>query len=123
MGARYIGDIRYLTGLVPPRVGLVLNVGTAHIGEFGGREQIAQAKGEIIENLPDAAAGGIAVLNADDPLVRAMAPRTKARVVFFGEAEKRRHPCRECPAHPARAARLHAPNPHRVQRRDHAAVR
>ncbi|MFD3439989.1 UDP-N-acetylmuramoyl-tripeptide--D-alanyl-D-alanine ligase [Streptomyces sp. NPDC058685] len=87
MGARYIGDIRYLTGLVPPKVGLVLNVGSAHIGEFGGREQIAQAKGEIIENLPPADAGGVAVLNADDPLVRAMAPRTKARVVFFGEAE------------------------------------
>ncbi|MEW2084779.1 UDP-N-acetylmuramoyl-tripeptide--D-alanyl-D-alanine ligase [Streptomyces sp. NPDC005283] len=87
MGARYIGDIRYLTSLVPPKVGLVLNVGTAHIGEFGGREQIAEAKGEIIECLPPAAAGGIAVLNADDRLVRAMASRTKARVVLFGEAE------------------------------------
>lgn len=83
MGARYIGDIRYLTGLVPPRVGLVLNVGTAHIGEFGGREQIAEAKGEIVECLPE---DGVAVLNADDPLVRAMATRTKARVVLFGEA-------------------------------------
>lgn len=83
MGARYIGDIRYLTGLVPPKVGLVLNVGTAHIGEFGGREQIAEAKGEIVECLPK---DGVAVLNADDPLVRAMASRTKARVVFFGEA-------------------------------------
>ncbi|MFF4228301.1 UDP-N-acetylmuramoyl-tripeptide--D-alanyl-D-alanine ligase [Streptomyces sp. NPDC001820] len=83
MGARYIGDIRYLTGLVPPKVGLVLNVGTAHIGEFGGREQIAEAKGEIVECLPK---DGVAVLNADDPLVRAMASRTKARVVLFGEA-------------------------------------
>jgi UDP-N-acetylmuramoyl-tripeptide--D-alanyl-D-alanine ligase len=83
MGARYIGDIRYLTGLVPPKVGLVLNVGTAHIGEFGGREQIAEAKGEIVECLPK---DGVAVLNADDPLVRAMATRTKARVVLFGEA-------------------------------------
>lgn len=45
MGARGIGHIDYLTGLTPPRIGLVLNVGTAHIGEFGGREQIAQAKG------------------------------------------------------------------------------
>ncbi|WP_406266489.1 UDP-N-acetylmuramoyl-tripeptide--D-alanyl-D-alanine ligase [Streptomyces sp. NBC_00191] len=86
MGARYIGDIRYLTGLVPPKVSLVLNVGTAHIGEFGGREQIAEAKGEIVENLPPADAGGVAVLNADDPLVRAMASRTKARVILFGEA-------------------------------------
>ncbi|MFC8507056.1 UDP-N-acetylmuramoyl-tripeptide--D-alanyl-D-alanine ligase [Streptomyces sp. NPDC057411] len=88
MGARGIGHIRYLTGLTPPRIGLVLNVGTAHIGEFGGREQIAQAKGELVESLPAAEDGGVAVLNADDPLVRAMASRTKARVVLFGEAEE-----------------------------------
>ncbi|MFD5076594.1 UDP-N-acetylmuramoyl-tripeptide--D-alanyl-D-alanine ligase [Streptomyces sp. NPDC058371] len=83
MGARGIGHIRYLTDLTPPKVGLVLNVGTAHIGEFGGREQIAQAKGELVESLP---ADGAAVLNADDPLVRAMASRTKARVILFGES-------------------------------------
>jgi UDP-N-acetylmuramoyl-tripeptide--D-alanyl-D-alanine ligase len=83
MGARGKGHIRYLTGLTPPRVGVVLNVGTAHIGEFGGREQIAEAKGELVESLP---ADGTAILNADDPLVRAMASRTKARVLLFGEA-------------------------------------
>ncbi|WP_409057228.1 UDP-N-acetylmuramoyl-tripeptide--D-alanyl-D-alanine ligase [Streptomyces sp. SYP-A7185] len=83
MGARGIGHIRYLTGLTPPKIGLVLNVGTAHIGEFGGREQIAVAKGELVESLP---ADGTAVLNADDPLVRAMASRTKARVLLFGES-------------------------------------
>ncbi|MFJ7067166.1 UDP-N-acetylmuramoyl-tripeptide--D-alanyl-D-alanine ligase [Streptomyces sp. NPDC101115] len=88
MGARGIGHIRYLTGLTPPRIGLVLNVGTAHIGEFGGREQIAVAKGELVESLPAAEDGGIAVLNADDPLVRAMASRTKARVTLFGEADE-----------------------------------
>lgn len=44
MGARHKGDIRYLTGLVPPRAGLVINVGTAHVGEFGSREAIAEAK-------------------------------------------------------------------------------
>ncbi|MFK0217920.1 UDP-N-acetylmuramoyl-tripeptide--D-alanyl-D-alanine ligase [Streptomyces vinaceus] len=87
MGARGIGHIAYLTGLTPPRIGLVLNVGTAHIGEFGGREQIAQAKGELVESLPSEAEGGIAVLNADDPLVRAMSARTKARTVLFGEAD------------------------------------
>ncbi|KNB52703.1 UDP-N-acetylmuramoyl-tripeptide--D-alanyl-D-alanine ligase [Streptomyces caatingaensis] len=87
MGARGIGHIRYLAELTPPRIGLVLNVGTAHIGEFGGREQIAVAKGELVEALPAAAEGGVAVLNADDPLVRAMAARTKARVVLFGEAD------------------------------------
>lgn len=82
MGARGIGHIRYLTELTPPKVGVVLNVGTAHIGEFGGREQIAQAKGELVEALP---AEGTAILNADDPLVRAMASRTKAKVLLFGE--------------------------------------
>ncbi|MFJ4780887.1 UDP-N-acetylmuramoyl-tripeptide--D-alanyl-D-alanine ligase [Streptomyces sp. NPDC088762] len=87
MGARGIGHIAYLTSLTPPRIGLVLNVGTAHIGEFGGREQIAQAKGELVEALPSEAEGGIAVLNADDLLVRAMSARTKARTVLFGEAE------------------------------------
>ncbi|WP_405909146.1 MULTISPECIES: UDP-N-acetylmuramoyl-tripeptide--D-alanyl-D-alanine ligase [unclassified Streptomyces] len=85
MGARYIGDIRYLTSLTPPKVGLVLNVGTAHIGEFGGREQIAQAKGELVEGLPE---DGAAILNADDPLVRAMSSRTKARVILFGESDE-----------------------------------
>ncbi|MFG2262807.1 UDP-N-acetylmuramoyl-tripeptide--D-alanyl-D-alanine ligase [Streptomyces sp. NPDC048720] len=83
MGARGIGHIRYLAGLTPPRIGLVLNVGSAHIGEFGGREQIAQAKGELVEALPE---DGAAILNADDPLVRAMASRTKAKVVLFGES-------------------------------------
>ncbi|GGX04402.1 UDP-N-acetylmuramoyl-tripeptide--D-alanyl-D-alanine ligase [Streptomyces noursei] len=86
MGARGIGHIRYLAGLTPPRIGVVLNVGTAHLGEFGGREQIAQAKGELVESLPVAEDGGVAVLNADDPYVRAMASRTKARTVFFGES-------------------------------------
>ncbi|MEU3855897.1 UDP-N-acetylmuramoyl-tripeptide--D-alanyl-D-alanine ligase [Streptomyces sp. NPDC028722] len=83
MGARGIGHIRYLADLTPPKIGLVLNVGTAHIGEFGGREQIAQAKGELVEALPG---DGAAILNADDPLVRAMASRTKAKVVLFGES-------------------------------------
>lgn len=83
MGARGIGHIRYLAGLTPPKIGLVLNVGSAHIGEFGGREQIAQAKGELVEALPEE---GAAILNADDPYVRAMASRTKAKVILFGES-------------------------------------
>jgi len=88
MGARAIGHIRYLTDLTPPKIGLVLNVGTAHIDGFGGRAQIAQAKGELVEALPPSDAGGVAVLNADDPLVRAMASRTKARVILFGESDE-----------------------------------
>jgi UDP-N-acetylmuramoyl-tripeptide--D-alanyl-D-alanine ligase len=81
--ARGIGHIRYLTEIAPPRIGVVLNVGSAHLGEFGSREAIAQAKGELVEALP---ADGVAVLNADDPLVAAMAARTAARVVLVGES-------------------------------------
>ena len=83
MGARGIGHIRYLTEMAPPRIGVVLNVGTAHVGEFGSREAIATAKAELVEALPE---GGLAVLNADDGAVRAMATRTRARVVLVGEA-------------------------------------
>jgi UDP-N-acetylmuramoyl-tripeptide--D-alanyl-D-alanine ligase len=81
MGARGIGHIAYLCGIAPPRIGVVLNVGAAHAGEFGGREATARAKGELVEALP---ADGVAVLNADDPLVAAMAGRTRARVVTVG---------------------------------------
>jgi UDP-N-acetylmuramoyl-tripeptide--D-alanyl-D-alanine ligase len=84
--ARGIGHIRFLTQIAPPRIGAVLNVGSAHLGEFGSREAIAQAKGELVEALPPASDGGVAVLNADDPLVSAMASRTSARVVTFGES-------------------------------------
>ncbi|MBW8803055.1 MAG: UDP-N-acetylmuramoyl-tripeptide--D-alanyl-D-alanine ligase [Catenulisporales bacterium] len=90
MGARGRGHIRSLTRIAPPRIGVVLNVGTAHLGEFGSPEAIAEAKGELVEALP--AAGncnpdldGVAILNADDPRVRAMAARTRGRVVLFGE--------------------------------------
>ncbi|MFI6264252.1 UDP-N-acetylmuramoyl-tripeptide--D-alanyl-D-alanine ligase [Micromonospora sp. NPDC051006] len=82
-GARGVGHVRYLCEVVPPRISVVLNVGTSHIGEFGSRENIALAKGELVEALP---ADGMAVLNADDPLVDAMASRTAARVVRYGEA-------------------------------------
>ncbi|GIE96884.1 UDP-N-acetylmuramoyl-tripeptide--D-alanyl-D-alanine ligase [Paractinoplanes rishiriensis] len=83
MGARGIGHISYLTGIARPRVGLVLNVGAAHLGEFGSVEGTARAKGELVEALP---ADGVAVLNADDPLVSAMASRTSARVLLTGES-------------------------------------
>ncbi|MDH6127209.1 UDP-N-acetylmuramoyl-tripeptide--D-alanyl-D-alanine ligase [Kitasatospora sp. GP82] len=82
MGARGKGHIGYLTGIVPPHVGVVLNIGTAHLGEFGSKAAIAEAKGELVEAL---STEGVAVLNADDPLVRPMAERTKARVLLFGE--------------------------------------
>jgi cyanophycin synthetase len=66
---------------------MVLNVGTAHLGEFGSREAIAQAKGEMVESLPPAVDGGVAVLNADDPLVRDMRRRCSGQVVWFSMEE------------------------------------
>ncbi|MEP7019744.1 MAG: UDP-N-acetylmuramoyl-tripeptide--D-alanyl-D-alanine ligase [Pseudonocardiales bacterium] len=84
--ARGIGHIAFLAEIAPPRIGVVLNVGTAHLGEFGSQAAIATAKGELVEALPSAEAGGIAVLNADDPLVLSMASRTAARIVTVGLA-------------------------------------
>jgi len=81
MGARGPGHIAELAALARPEVGVVLNVGVAHIGMFGSREAIAAGKGELVEGLP---ASGTAVLNADDPLVAAMAAWTAARVLRFG---------------------------------------
>jgi UDP-N-acetylmuramoyl-tripeptide--D-alanyl-D-alanine ligase len=81
MSARGTGHVAWLCGIAPPDVGVVLNVGVAHLGEFGSREAIAQAKGELAE-----AAHELVVLNADDPLVAAMADRTSAPVVWFGDA-------------------------------------
>jgi UDP-N-acetylmuramoyl-tripeptide--D-alanyl-D-alanine ligase len=81
LSARGIGHIAYLCRVAPPRYGVVLNVGHAHAGEFGGLDQVARAKGELVEALPP---DGVAILNADDPRVLAMAARTQARVVTFG---------------------------------------
>ncbi|MDK7138151.1 UDP-N-acetylmuramoyl-tripeptide--D-alanyl-D-alanine ligase [Corynebacterium simulans] len=88
MSARGIGHIRHLTNITAPKVGVVLNVGSAHLGEFGSRENIAQAKGELVEALPSAKDGGVAVLNADDPFVAGMAPRTDAKVVYYSAVDK-----------------------------------
>lgn len=84
MSARGEGHIAALARVAPPRIGVELNVGTAHLGEFGSREAIARAKGELVEALP---ADGLAILNADDAAVAAMASRTGARVVFYGTGE------------------------------------
>ena len=83
LSARGPGHIAALCAVARPRIGVVLNVGRAHLGEFGSPEAIAQAKGELVEALPE---DGVAVLNADDPAVAAMAARTRARVVPVGRA-------------------------------------
>ncbi len=81
MGARGPGHIARLCAVARPLVGVVLNVGSAHLGEFGSADGVAQAKGELVEALAD---DGTAVLNADDPRVLAMAGRTRAHVLTTG---------------------------------------
>ncbi len=81
MGARGVGHVARLCRIAPPDVSVVLNVGTAHLGEFGSRQAIGEAKGEIVEALR---ADGLAVLNADDPIVTSMAQRSTAPVVRYG---------------------------------------
>ena len=81
MGARGIGHIAQLTAIARPDISLVLNVGSAHLGEFGSVEAIATAKGELVEAL---APEGRAILNAEDRLVAAMAERSAAQALSWG---------------------------------------
>lgn len=81
MGARGAGHIERLCRIALPDVGVVLNVGSAHLGEFGSRAGIASAKAEMVSSLTDE---GTAVLNADNPAVMAMRRLTPARIVTFG---------------------------------------
>src|SRR5450631_991935 len=85
MGSRGTGHIDYLTRIAQPQIGVVLNVGTAHVGEFGSREAIGRAKAELVQALP---ATGFAVLNADDPTVWGMASQTRAHVIGVGESDR-----------------------------------
>ncbi|MGB9223654.1 UDP-N-acetylmuramoyl-tripeptide--D-alanyl-D-alanine ligase, partial [Mycobacterium sp.] len=78
MSARHPGNIAELAAIAAPAIGVVLNVGTAHLGEFGSREAIARTKAELPQAVPPS---GVVVLNADDPAVAAMAELTAARVV------------------------------------------
>ena len=84
MSARHPGNIAALARIAPPSIAVVLNVGTAHLGEFGSREVIATTKAELVQAVP---ASGVVVLNADDPVVAAMAAKTAARVVTVGRSE------------------------------------
>jgi len=86
MGASAQGDLDYLTQIAPPDVAVVLAVGHAHLGGFGGGlDDVARAKSELVTGL---APGGVAVLNADDPRVAAMARLAPGEVVMFGFSEQ-----------------------------------
>ena len=82
MGARHQGDIAALCEMARPNVGVVLRVGTAHLGEFGSVEKIAQTKGELIQSLGEDA---IAVLGTYDPHTKAMKSHHAGRIIYFGE--------------------------------------
>ena len=86
MGMNHLGEIRYLTKIAQPQIAVVNNAGTAHIGELGSRDAIAEAKGEIFEGLAD---DGLAVINADDDYCEYwQSLNTNRQVMTFGlEAE------------------------------------
>jgi UDP-N-acetylmuramoyl-tripeptide--D-alanyl-D-alanine ligase len=81
MGASAIGEIARLVRMARPDIGIVLKVGLAHAGEFGGIEATVRAKTEMVSDLLPT---DVAVLNADDPRVAGMSAATRARVVTFG---------------------------------------
>ena len=83
MGARDVGHVADLCAIARPTVGLVTRVAGAHLEIFGTIEDVARAKGELVEALPSS---GTAVLNSDDERVAAMATRTSARVLTYGSA-------------------------------------
>jgi UDP-N-acetylmuramoyl-tripeptide--D-alanyl-D-alanine ligase len=82
MGARHVGDISHLAEIAKPHVGVVLTVGTAHLGEFGSREQIATAKSELITSL---AADSTAILGTYDEFTPKMVVPTGVKRILFGE--------------------------------------
>lgn len=84
MGMYSLGEIRFLCSLARPQIGVVTNVGPSHLERLGTIERIAAAKAELVECLPPATGGGVAILNWDDERVRAMAERTQARPFFYG---------------------------------------
>ena len=81
MGASHLGEIARLVSIVTPDIGIVLKVGLAHAGEFGGVDAVQRAKAEMVTDLPSDA---VALLHGDDPRVAEMAGMTAARVVRFG---------------------------------------
>ena len=84
MGMYDLGEIAQLARIALPQIGVVTNIGPTHLERLGTIERIAQAKAELLQALPPADEGGVAILNADDERVRAMATLTRARVFTYG---------------------------------------
>jgi len=83
MGFYVPGEIAFLCDIALPQVGVVTNIGTVHAERAGSQEAIARGKAELVQTLPQAP-DGVAILNFDDPWVRRMEEKTKARVFFYG---------------------------------------
>ncbi len=81
MGFYVPGEIAFLCDIAAPHIGVMTNIGTVHASRAGSQEEIARGKAELVQSLPT---DGYAVLNYDDPLVREMAKKTQARVIFYG---------------------------------------
>jgi len=81
MGFYVPGEIAFLCDIAQPQVGVVSNVGTVHAERAGSQENIFLGKSELVQSLPE---DGVAVLNFDDPWVRKMEEKTRARVFFYG---------------------------------------
>jgi alanine racemase len=84
MGCDRFGEMARLTQLFPPRIAVVTSVGATHLERFGTLDGVAREKAGLVAALPPAAAGGVAVLNADDPRVLAMRRETRAAILTFG---------------------------------------
>ena len=83
MGFYVPGEISFLCDIALPQIGIVTNIGTVHAERAGSQEAIARGKSELVQALPPAP-NGVAILNFDDPWVRQMEEKTKARVFFYG---------------------------------------
>jgi UDP-N-acetylmuramoyl-tripeptide--D-alanyl-D-alanine ligase len=83
MGFYVPGEIAFLCDIAHPQVGVVTNIGTVHAERAGSQEAIARGKAELVQALPPAPEG-VAILNFDDPWVRKMEEKTRARVFFYG---------------------------------------
>ena len=88
MGARHLGDIEKLCGIAQPDIGVVLEVGRAHSGEFGSRETIALAKSEMVHNLRKLHGGGVAILGRYDEFTPKMADGLDIEVLTFGQTHE-----------------------------------
>jgi len=81
LGASRVGEIRYLSQICQPTIGVITNIGDAHLGYFGSRQEITRAKGELLEFIPEE---GHTLLNADDSQTKELRSRCRAKVITFG---------------------------------------